>query len=406
LLYRSLDPRRTLQALQHVFFRWWLVERMVGAETWAMRGVARGWLVYNLTGSVLALAWVEAVRALVNILVSPLAGVISDRVEKRLIMESCRFALVFTNLAFAAVIFAGSLQMWHIVAVTIAEALIYSIMEPSLQSIMTDLVDRDLLLSATSTTFVVEGVLNIIGAAAAGIVIETAGAGWVFLVNAPLFALASFALHQMPKTSVGSNSTGSLRADLAAGARYLRSSPILILLLVLAFARLIFIQPYSSFLPAFAKGLGFDAEGLGLLVSAGGLGALASSLLIASIGDPRNKGKLVLASGAAAAFCVVVLMGTGKLLSPFLFVILAGLFSNAADILTRTLMQLTCDANYRGRVTSVTMITGGLVTLSVIPAGVLSDTYGVPLVVGGLAALVLVIHVAATVVLPSIRKLS
>jgi hypothetical protein len=83
MLYRALDPRRSLQALGQQSFRLWLIERMVGSMTWAMRGVARGWLVYNLTGSVLALAWVEALRAAIGVLVSPLAGVVSDRVEKR-----------------------------------------------------------------------------------------------------------------------------------------------------------------------------------------------------------------------------------------------------------------------------------------------------------------------------------
>lgn len=404
MLYRALDPRRTLQALQHGFFRWWLVERMVGAETWAMRGVARSWLVYQLTGSVLALAWVEAVRAVVNIVVSPLAGVISDRVEKRRIMAFCRAALVFTNLAFAALIFAGVLQLWHIVVITVFEGLIYSIMEPSLQSIMTELVDRDLLLSATSTTFVVEGVLHIIGAAAAGVVIETMGAGWVFLLNAPFFAVAAFALHKMPRMAVAGGGSGSLRSDLAAGARYLSASPVLIILLGLAFARLLFMQPYNSFLAAYANDLSFDAEGLGLLVSVGGVGALASSLVIASMGDPTRKGLLLLGSGAAAALSITVLMATGAM-APFVFVLFGGLFSNAADIFTRTVMQLNCDATYRGRVTSVTMITGGLVNLSVIPAGALADTWGVPLVVGGLAAVVLLLHLAG-LLRPRIRNMS
>ena len=185
MLYRTLDPRRTLEALHQPSYRWWLVERMVGASTWAMRTVGRGWLVYHLTGSVLALAWVEAVRFIVGILVSPVAGVICDRIEKRLVMFGCRFLLIFTNLALALLLFFGAIELWHIVAVTIAEALIYSVMEPALMSILPEIVGRDLLLSATSTMFVVEGVLNILGAAAAGVVIEAAGAGWVFLANAP-----------------------------------------------------------------------------------------------------------------------------------------------------------------------------------------------------------------------------
>ena len=405
MLYRVLDPRRALQALGHLPFRWWLVERMVGAVTWAMRTVARGWLVYNLTGSVLALASVEAVRFLVGVLVSPLAGVICDRIEKRLVMLGCRIALVVTNLILAALIFLGVLQLWHIIAVTVMEALVYSVMEPVLQSILPELVNHQLLLSATSTTFVVEGVLNIMGAALAGVIIKVAGAGWVFLANAPLFALAAYALWKIPATLVASSGSGSMRSDWMAGVRYLRCSPVLIALLALAFARLVVMQPYGSFMAAFSRSLGYDAAGLGLLTSATGVGALLGSLIIASMGDSQSKGKLLLGSGAAASATVAALMATGTLVPPFLFVILAGVFSNAAEIFTRTLTQITCDANYRGRVASVAMLFMNLLSLSVIPAGVLADTYGVALIVGGLAVLVLAVHVAAAVLAPGIRDL-
>jgi hypothetical protein len=124
------------------------------------------------------------------------------------------------------------------------------------------------------------------------------------------------------------------------------------------------------------------------------------------MGDSQSKGKLLLGSGAAAAATVAALMATGTLVPPFLFVILAGVFSNAAEIFTRTLTQITCDANYRGRVASVAMVFMNLLSLSVIPAGVLADTYGVALIVGGLAVLVCVVHVAAAVLAPIIRDLS
>src|SRR5512137_2352216 len=114
MLYRRLDPRRALQALHQPPFRWFLVERMVGAETWAMRAVARGWLIYSLTGSVLALAAVDAVRAAVGVVLSPVAGVISDRFEKRMILVVCRVVWAVANLALAALIILGGVQMWHI----------------------------------------------------------------------------------------------------------------------------------------------------------------------------------------------------------------------------------------------------------------------------------------------------
>jgi predicted MFS family arabinose efflux permease len=406
MLHRALNATGARQALRSRPFRWYLIERIVGAFTWAMRSVARGWLVYSLTGSVLALASVEAVRAIVGIFLSPVAGVMTDRLEKRLVMMGARIILVFVNLALAALVWLGVLQMWQIIVATIIEGIAFAAIDPVIQSIIPELVDRDALLSATSTTFVVEGVFNIMGAFAAGLIIKSIGVGGVFFINAMLFVVAAYSLLQIPGGIIGHRGPGSLRRDMAAALRYLRASPLLIGLLGLAFARLLFLQPYSAFLPAFSsQNLGFDAAGLGLLVSVGGIGALAGSLLIAAAGDRGHKGKLLLAAGSAAAAAVLTLMLTPAMFSPFILVALIGGFSNTAEVFTRTLVQSLCDASYRGRVASVAMEFTYLVSLCVIPAGALADTYGVPLIIGSLAALVLIIQIAAAILMPDVRKL-
>ena len=404
MLYRMFNPRRTLQALHQRAYRWYMVERMVGASTWAMRAVARGWLVYNLTGSVLALAAVEAVRALVGIFLSPLAGVITDRFEKRLVLCGARIILMLTNIVLAVLILLNALQMWHIIVLTIFEGIAFTLIDPVLQSIMPELVDKETLLSATSLSFVIEWVLNIIGAFAAGLLIDGLGVGSVFVINAVLFAVASLALLQMPK-GLKTPSSGSMLRDISAGMRYLAGSPLLIIILGLAFGRLLFMQPFGSFLPAFSEtNLGFDAAGLGFLNSVIGIGALFSSLVIASMGDIHNKGKALLVSGIAAAAAVLGLMVTGTT-APFVFVGLIGIFSNMADIFTRTISQVICEANYRGRVASLSMVLTNIVVLSVLPAGALADAYGVAMVVGLLAAIVLVAQLAVAVLVPAIRNL-
>jgi hypothetical protein len=194
---------------------------------------------------------------------------------------------------------------------------------------------------------------------------------------------------------------------MAAALRYLRSSPLIMALLGLAFARLLFMQPYSSFLPAFSsRNLGFDAAGLGTLVSIGGIGALAGSILIAAAGDRGHKGKLLLAAGSAAAASVLTLMLTPAMFSPFILVALISGFNNSAEVFTRTLVQTLCEASYRGRVASVAMVFSNFVSLCVIPAGALADAYGVPVVVGSLAAAVLAIQIAAAILIPEVRNLA
>ena len=406
MLFRALSPSRTVQALRQPAFRWYLIERVVGGITWALRGVARGWLVYSLTGSVVALASVEAVRAVVGIAVAPFSGVLNDRFEKRLVLLGARLLLVGYNLVLALLIWLNVLQMWQIIVATIFEGIAFAAIDPALQSIVPELVSPDLLLSATSLTFVVEGVFTIIGAFAAGLMIDAIGVGSVFFTNALLSCVAVYALARMPKGIVASHGSRSLRVDVAAGLSYLRTSSALMILLALAFARMMFMQPYNAFLPAFARdNLGFDAAGLGSLTAVAGIGALAGALLIAARGDRRDKGRIVLGSGIGAAAAVVALMITQTQGWPFLLVALAGGFAIAADILTRTLMQTLCEPSYRGRVAGLASVLTYLVSLWVIPAGVLAQHYSVPLVVGAVAALVLLAHLVAALLLPSLRRL-
>jgi MFS family permease len=391
---RALDPRQAIGSLQHSAFRWFVLGRIAGSPTGPMRSVAQGWLMYSLTGSALALGWMTAARALIMLIAAPIGGVLADRLEKRVVLLMARAVLVSTSLAVVILFFTGHLQPWHIVAAAMLEGIAFALMDPAMTGLITELVDRQTLLNAFSIVAVVEGIMGVIGATLAGLTIELVGAGGVYLIMTVLFLFASYTHLRLPAGVIGNVRSGAMHSDLAAGWRYLRTSPVLLALFGVVFVRMMLSQPFNSFLPAFARStLGFDAAGLGLLTSASGAGALVSSLLIAGMGNPRRQAHMMVGAGIAAAMAVFLFMNVRVLPTTFVLIALAGACANAADVFTRTLVQAECRPAFRGRVTSLTMMLYSTATLITLPAGAVADRLGVPVVVSALAACIIAVQI-------------
>ena len=406
MIRRYLNPREAVRALRYSGFRWFILGRVAGSPTGQMRQVVQGWLVYQMTGSALALGWVSTARALVMVALAPLGGVLSDRFEKRFVMLGARVILAVSSFSVAILIWLDALQPWHIAASSMLDGIAFSILSPAMQTIVSELVDRDTLLNAVSLASVFEGLTAIVGAAAAGLLTESVGADSVYVGMGLLFCLVGYTIFRLPPGETSSARNRSVAAELVDGLRYLRGSPVLMAIAGLSVASFVLAQPYNAFLPAFAGAeLGLDASGLGVLTSLMGVGALLMSLIMVSLGDTRHKGKLLLVAGVAMGVCLLLIVSVPALSGVYVFVALQAGFSNMSRVMTRTLLQSNSEAAYRGRVTSAVTMLASLSRLSTLPAGALADRYGVPLVVGVLAVLLIAVYLAMGLLMPRLKKL-
>lgn len=406
MTYSPWDPRRIMPALKHSGFRWFVLGRIAGAPTGPMRAVVMGWLIYELTGSALALGWVTSARAVIMLICSPFGGVFSDRFEKRWVMLAARIYLITVSLVVVLLLALGALRLWHLAVVAMLEGVAFSVMAPALHSIVAELVERETLLNAMSVNAVFEGGMAILGPLGAGLLIEWVGPIGVYLSMCVLFGFAGYTLFRLPEGLSNDGDSTTVHSEVLKGARYLWLSPVLIVVLGLSFARGLFGQPYRVFLPAFAQDqLGFGAAGLGALTSAMGVGALLSSMLAASLGNTHHKGRLLLGSGIAAGMCLILLVWILPIPAPFLFVALVAGFISLARLVTRTLLQSHSKPGYRGRIASIGMMLHSLSTLGALPAGALADVYGVPTVISALAVLLMLVHGGVGLLRPEVRRL-
>jgi predicted MFS family arabinose efflux permease len=161
---------------------------------------------------------------------------------------------------------------------------------------------------------------------------------------------------------------------------------------------MLFLMPYRTFMPKFsAEVMGFDAAGLGLLLAAPGAGSMVASLVIASLGDLKGKGRLMVRAAVAAGICLFLFSQTRTLWPAMAALAILGAASNANMITNNTLLQTGADIAYRGRVMSVYMSIWGLTSVGTMPAGAIADNIGVAPVLAGQGVLVVLGFLALAV---------
>ena len=405
----NIIPRRlaTFAALQDRHFRWYWLGMLASSSTFQMGSVGQGWLVYEITGSALALGWVGAGWSISNSIISPWAGVLSDRIEKRTLILWMRGLMVLSSFAITVFIAMDVTQVWHLAVYSLFRGVLFAILMPAQNAYLAELVDRKTLLNALSLNSIGMGLAGIFSASLAGFLIDFIGVEAVYFSIAVLYLVVFITTLKLPRTGTTDPGSHSVWSDIIAGAKYIRMHPVLVLLLALVFLRGFLTMPYRTLMPKYAQDvMHLDASGLGILVAAPGVGSLISSLVMASMGDFQGKGKLLLGSGIVLGIALVLFSNTQVFALVLILLAVVGAASNIAMVNNRILLQINCDTPYLGRVMSAYMMMFGLTQLGTIPIGAFADRYGVPEVITVLGTLFVIAITLVWMMQPRVRKLA
>jgi len=371
-----------------------------------MQQVVFGWLILELSNNAFYLGLASFFRAVPIVAVSPFGGVLADRVDRRRLMMSTQICMMLVAVTMAVLVMTGHAQVWHFLVASLASGVSTALQVPNRQALVAQLVGRQHLANAIALHSVSLNTSRIIGPSLAGMLLSlTGGAGALFLqALGYVWAVSNVARIRLPPAPQRA-AQSSFLSSLIEGWRYCyRTRPLLMQILIGAVPS-IFAMPYMQLLPAFARDvLRTGPEGLGLLFSAMGIGALAGSFGLASMGHVPRKGLLVLLSAAAwgGLLCLFALSRVHWLAAVLLA--LAGASSAVYSALNSTIVQELAPDDLRGRVNSVYMLTFGLSPLGTLPAGAIAQAYGVQvaLFLGGAAALLFAL--AMLLFSPSARR--
>jgi MFS transporter, DHA1 family, staphyloferrin A biosynthesis exporter len=393
--------RKTFASLRHRNFRLLWFGTMISHSGDWMDQIALNWLVYDLTGSALALGIMNAVRMIPVLLFTLVGGVVADRWPRRPLLMSTQGAAMLLALILAVLVSTGVVQFWMILVIAFGRGMMMSFNQPARQSLISDLVPREDLMNAIALNAATNNSTRVIGPAIGGILIAAIGVAGAFYVNALSFVavLGGLALMQFPAQKPRARK--GMLEDLKGGLQYLVSRPDLRGLVVLALVPMVFGMPYMSMLTIFAKDvLQVGSEGLGFLTACNGLGAVAGALVVASLGIQRGRRRLMLlALVGFGAMLTVFALSTWLWLSA-LASIAIGVCKQLYNALNNTLIQESVDEEFRGRVLSTLFLDRAAVPLGTMLAGAGTAAIGAPITTALMASTLIVLAVAARFFMP------
>jgi len=316
-----------------------------------MQTVAMSWLIYRLTGSVVLLGTVAFLTQIPTLFFTPFSGALADRYDKRKLMMLSQSLYMLQATLLAILTLTHLIQPWQILALSLFSGFINALDMPVRQSFYSTLVPPVLMSNAVALNSTIMNGSRLIGPAIGGFLINFIGEGGCFTINAVSYLFVLGALAKIVYSNTNQTKKRRPIIEIREGFKYVKDYiPIRIILLTTSvFCFCIF--SYTVFMPAYVKDtLLQDSSVLGIIMSAVGIGALSSTLYLASRKSVLGLEKVVVITISLASIAImpVFFIKTLWLILPLAICAGFGITCSLASI--NTLLQTLTTNAMRGRV--------------------------------------------------------
>lgn len=358
--------------------------------TWIQQ-TALSWLVYRLTSSVFLLGLCSFAAQIPNFFLSPVAGVLSDRLNRRRIILVTQTLLMVQAAGLAWLGYNAQVQVWHIVALNFFLGVVSAADIPVRQSFMVEMLEsREDLPNAIALNATMVNLTRLVGPMIGGFIIASHGERACFLINTFSFMAVLLAVGFMrvvPRDV--RNKSRNIFTEMKAGFSYAYNFPPIASILTLLGVASFMGMPYSVLLPSFVTDiLRGGPHTLGLLTACSGAGALTASIYLAFRKSVLGMGKLMGTSAALFGFGLMGFSFSRSLPLNFFLLFATGFGVMVMMATANTLLQTLTDDDKRGRIMSFyVMALLGVAPIGSLGAGVVATHIGAPATVfiGGAA---------------------
>ncbi len=351
---------------------------------WWMIIVAQGWLVLEMTNSATMVALVGAMLSLPFLILGPLSGVVADRVYRKHLLVGTRTTVAALMFIEGALIVTGLITVPQLIVLAFLSGCAFAMDIPARQSLIPDTVPRSVVANAVAVNVALFSLTTIAGPIAGAATLAAFGAGGCFLANGVGNATlaASIARMRIPRRQrLGAlNVTG----DLLGGVRYVRAEPVVLLLLAVALIVTLTGRNWQQLAPVFVRDVyGRGEGGLGAIYTAAGVGAALGAFALMPLAGVRRRAP-IFGAGLALALLATLAFAYSPSIGPAIAAVLViGLGLQVVETLTQTVLLVETPEHMRGRVMSLSSLLWGLQPLGVLIAGVVADTFGPQIAIGG-----------------------
>jgi DHA3 family macrolide efflux protein-like MFS transporter len=343
-----------------------------------LAGFVLGVWVYQQTKSVTSFSLISLFTVLPEIALLPVAGVIVDKFDRRRVMLVGVLGSGLCGVVLAALALMGQLQLWHIYLLLMISSAFESVQFPALSASITLLVSRENLSRANGMVSLGTSIAMVAAPVLAGVFFQALGLTRVLLINVAAYAFAVLTLSvvriaQPEQSSQTHIAAQSFWREAAQVWRYVTGQRELLALLLLFAITNFSTGMLQVLLPPFI--LSFTTpEALGTIMSAGGVGILAGSVLFSIWRGPRRRMRAIFlvtfVRGVVLFFAVLqpsaVLVGTAAFI--FLFC------DPVVFTCSQTIWQTKVPAAVQGRAFAIRrLVAWSTLPLAYVVAGPLAD---------------------------------
>lgn len=324
--------------------------------TW-MHNFAQTWLMYKLTHSTLYLGYLGFVFSLPMTLVTPFGGGLADRFPRANVLAVTQSLSALTALVLSVLAATERVTPTHILAGQLTLALLLAVDNPTRQSVVADIVPREMLSSALALNAAIFTGAALIGPALGGLLLAKVGVCGLFALNTASFVFPLVALALL-RDVIARASVATTQPSAFAGLVHLRENRALRNLLLLGVVTAICGRSYQQILPVFADGrFHRGPSGYSALLSAGGMGAILGAVVLATFASVQKRerivaGAVLVSSAGLVAFAMA---------PAFEMALAAIVLTSASAVMATTsagiIIQSAVPPQLRGRVVALHVVT-------------------------------------------------
>jgi MFS family permease len=379
---------KTFRSLRHPNFLIYSSGQLVSMTGTWMRTMALSWITYELTHSALLLGLVGLCTNVPVLILSLFGGMVADRYDRRRILVLTQWFSMAFSAVLTLLIATDSLSTWMILLFSAASGIVSAFEVPSRQAFVSDLVHGQDMVNAISINSVIFNTTRVIGPALGAIALAGLGATVCFALDTLSFVAAIYTLRQLkmePKRRPEGEAKTAM--SIMGGLRFAFGTADIRNILILTVFTSFFGFQFSALLPVFVTDVFHaSASALGFLAAASAVGALGSSLVLASRGKPAELHRNICVASIGVGVTLLLFSFSRSLWLSAFIELFIGVFISMQMNSVNSFLQLKITDDVRGRIMSIySMILLGAVPFGSVVIGSLADHVGAPLAVAACA---------------------
>jgi len=394
--------------LSNVDYRRLLAGTVIWWQCFFMEMVVLGWLVFDLSNSARTVSLVSFCRTLPLLLVSLFSSPIIDYFGRRRVVIAAQSANLTAYVALVLLLWSGKAAPWNIAIVAFCLGAAWAIDWPTRRSLVPDMLGKERMLDGLLLESFMSGFARIIAPSMAGALIARYGAIGCYIGMAILSFCALTILIPLLRGSGPPNTKSFRMASLPLGGeglRYVRASQVILAVVLITLFMNLWIFPYVSLLPVFARDVLHKGPiELGFLSTGTGLGSFLGLIAISFLRQRVNVGTLFVVGTIWMCVALAVFALSQVYVLSWAMLLCAGMGMACFGTLQSTIVLLSTSDEMRSRVMGILVLAIGGDPLGQLQIGTLAEIFGVQATLAGQASAAALAVVLIVILLPGVLR--